>query len=108
MVPNIQNDLESLIKEIAATLAEMREAELRRYRSWLTRLPEHQRAWIEALSRHMTNALMYRILSELRRANGVERVDAIHVTRLLLGNGSVTNKITSTKSILANQGEIRN
>ena len=77
-------DLVRLAKDIRANVEGLREAELRRHRGWLTELPEHRRAHVEALSRNIINSILRQMLSELRRAKDIER--AAEVARRLFGN----------------------
>jgi glutamyl-tRNA reductase len=79
-------ELVPAIKDIRANIERVREAELGRHRAWLAALPDDQRAHIEALSRGIINKILHRILSELRRNNGVvDGIQVADVARRLLG-----------------------
>lgn len=82
-------DLERLARDIRANVEGLRKAELRRHRGWLTELPQHRRAHVEALSRHILNRVVNQMLSELRRAKDIER--AAEVAWRLFGNSVISS-----------------
>jgi glutamyl-tRNA reductase len=93
-------ELVPAIKHIRANIERLREAELRRHRAWLAGLPDDQRAHIEALSRGIINKILHRILSELRRNNGVvDGIYAADVARRLLGTEMLTEGISPVASL---------
>jgi len=60
-------DLVPTIKDIRYSIDRLRDEELERNRGWLSALPPAERERVELMTRSLTNKLMHRILSGLRR-----------------------------------------
>ncbi len=77
-------DLVPAIKDIRASIEELRDGELTRHRAWLATLDPQARQRIEGLTRGIVNKLLHRILSGLREAPPADGLYTAEIARRLL------------------------
>jgi glutamyl-tRNA reductase len=77
-------DLVPAIKDIRASIEELRDGELTRHRAWLATLDPQARQQIEGLTRGIVNKLLHRILSGLREAPPADGLYTAEIARRLL------------------------
>lgn len=82
-------DLVPAIKEIRASIEELRDVELDRHRAWLASLDPAERDHIELLTRGLMNKVLHRVLVGLRQGgnNSSDGLYAAEVARRLLCTG---------------------
>jgi glutamyl-tRNA reductase len=79
-------DLVPTIKDIRYSIDRIRDAELERNRGWLATMAPDERARVEGIARSLTNKLLHRVVSGLRRRADDEpgTADAAEIARELL------------------------